>query len=193
MNKTISQDQSWVKFYKDRVASEEYENKFRNKYSLFLEVIKSLSLGGMVKEEGIGIGSVSKALMNMGINKDQLYGSDIDKDMITLCSINLDNRVKIFREDIFSVSKKYTSNTNVICTHGVLEHFSDQQIHNILYSHRVTPAKFGVHYVPTDMYPEPSFGDERLLPIEHWIRTFNPFHYYVDNHGKDLYLIFKHR
>ena len=47
---------------------------------------------------------------------------------------------------------------------------------------------FQAHYVPTSQYTSPSFGDERLLPIDYWITLVKPDYYLLDNDGKDLYM-----
>ncbi len=176
---------SWFEFYHNRVGSAEYLQHFRRKYSLFLSIIKSFSVCGMIKEEGIGIGTVSKLLGG------SIYGSDICDRMLELCRANNPN-INVWKEDIRDFNKRYLKGTFAVATHGVLEHFQDRDIFKILNSYH-NNVKFSVHYVPTILYEKPSFGDERLLPTEYWIHTFKPFYHLHENEGKDLYLIFKHK
>jgi hypothetical protein len=183
MNKEKNQS-SWFEFYFNRVGSAGYEKHFREKYALLISLVKSFSLCGLIKEEGIGIGSVAKAVGG------PIYGSDICPKMLELCKINNPN-INVWKEDIKG-EKRFLLGTHSVVTHGVLEHFSDKDIISILdtYKGRVN---FSLHYVPTDQYKEPSFGDERLLSVSYWVSKFKPFHHLTENQGKDLYLIFKHK
>ena len=177
---------SWFNFYFDRVDSAEYTEYFKNKYSLLVGLVKSFLTCGLIKEEGIGIGSLAKVI-GSGI-----YGSDICTNMLSLCRLN-NPGIQLFREDIIDAQgKKYLPDTFAVVTHGVLEHFDDHNILKILNSYH-THVNFSIHYVPTDKYEKPSFGDERLLSTTYWVGTFKPFHYLLENDGKDLYLIFKHK
>ena len=72
--------------------------------------------------------------------------------------------------------------TNFTITHGVLEHFNDEQIQGVLERYPNS-----IHYVPLQGYSKQSFGDERLLPKEHWIETFKLKEYDTFNKGLDLY------
>lgn len=187
MNKKKNQG-SWFEFYVERLGSAEYERYFKNRYSLFLELIKSLALCGTIKEEGVGLGSITKAL---GLEPGRTYGSDICDSMLSLCRIN-NPGMELVREDIIFRTKFFKEDTIAVVTHGVLEHFKDCDIHRILNGYQ-SKVQFSLHYVPTDQYAEPSFGDERLLSPHYWASTFNPFWFETDNDGKDLYLIFKHK
>jgi hypothetical protein len=186
MKRRENQNGSWSEFYLGRVNSQRYENYFKNKYSLFLQVIQCFSYGGSIKEEGIGIGSVARALR--GIR--DVYGTDICNMMLSLCVINNPN-INVWREDIFSRNKTILPNTDLVVTHGVLEHFSDFKIKRILKTYN-SKVPYSIHYVPTWAYEKPSFGDERLLSPYHWLNEFKPFDHLLDNDEKDLYLIFKH-
>ena len=76
---------------------------------------------------------------------------------------------------------------NIIHSHGVLEHFEDHEIHEILhYQKAISPLL--IHYVPSDKYTYKSFGDERLLSKEYWKENFNPTEIIEFNSGYDLIL-----
>ena len=186
MRKNDNQNQNWFKFYSERVNSDKYESYFRRKYGTFLNIINPLLNIGLVKEEGIGIGSVTKAL-----GTSNTYGTDICYKMLSLCAVNLSGSIDLWKEDILSSNKIFKPNTVAVVTHGVLEHFSDKQIKSILSTYK-DQVSLSIHYVPTDRYEKPSFGDERLLSPDYWKHTFKPLSIVTDNDEKDLYLIFSH-
>jgi 2-polyprenyl-3-methyl-5-hydroxy-6-metoxy-1,4-benzoquinol methylase len=176
---------NWYEFYKKRINSP-YQSYFEERYAPFLKILLSYK---KIKEEGIGIGSVSKALVKKGIF---CYGTDEDRKVLNLCSLNNPD-VTTYQENILSQNKMYQKGTDCIVTHGVLEHFSDEMIKIILNYYKSNlrkTVKASVHYVPLDKYSQPSFGDERLLPKEYWIDTFKPTAFFTFNDHHDLCLIF---
>ena len=76
----------------------------------------------------------------------------------------------------------------MVVTHGVLEHFSDDDIMKIISTYDNDNVLFQAHYVPTDRYKSPSFGDERLLAPEAWNALIKPDYYILDNNECDLYM-----
>ncbi len=159
----------WYEFYKNRINSS-YQCYFEDRYRPFLEMIISCKVLN-INEIGCGIGSVSKSLLQFGIN---CGGFDNCPSMVELANKNLGMNVfrtgDLFRDD--------SNPLNV--SHGVLEHFSDEDIKRIC-------SKFeGIHYVPLDKYETPSFGDERLLSPEYWFNLVKPKKFLVFNNGYDL-------
>lgn len=165
----------------------------------------------ILKEEGCGIGTVSLTISNV---KERLFDamglvdasemkevlkvifSDIDNAMLELCHKNtcpiysggyLGN-VPFFysRENI--CEPKFFESASVVVTHGVLEHFADDDIMKIISTYDNDNVLFQAHYVPTNRYKTPSFGDERLLPTEFWIALVKPDYYILDNNECDLYM-----
>ncbi|MGL4482397.1 MAG: hypothetical protein ACRCTW_07725, partial [Lactococcus garvieae] len=61
----------------------------------------------------------------------------------------------------------------------------------IILANQKSVCKNLIHYVPLAGWITGSFGDERLLPIEHWIVNFKPSSYHIFNEGKDACLIWK--
>jgi hypothetical protein len=88
-----------------------------------------------------------------------------------------------------NIFDKQHEKVDIVVTHGVLEHFTDKNIHKILKRYSDAGQK-SVHYVPLDGYKTPSFGDERLLPYQYWIEQFKPTDYLVKNR-EDLIMIFE--
>jgi hypothetical protein len=163
----------WNDFYNKRINST-YQVYFEEKYKPFLLAIAKCH-PTIIKEGGCGIGSISKYFSRYGVICE---GFDNDPNMVKLASLNC-LKGSFTQGDLF-----HPSNTGpeFLVTHGVLEHFSDEQIKWILEKYPNS-----IHYVPLDKYKTPSFGDERLLSKEYWVDNFNIKDYAVFNNGHDLY------
>lgn len=207
----IKDKQTWSSFYKDRVNNEEYFSYFCKRYNRFLlEILfningfSTICPNLILKEEGCGIGNITKALSNVDksivnykdLKIDKIILSDLDNDMLRLCIENLSNIYnggyfknvpKIFNKENIFQDKFFESDT-VVVTHGVLEHFNDVDIYKILSTYNDRNVLFQAHYVPTNKYTTQSFGDERLLSVEEWVSLVKPTYYIVDNNGCDLYM-----
>lgn len=165
----------------------------------------------ILKEEGCGIGTVSLAISQIGERLFNSFGltdssdtkkiskvvfSDINIPMLELCckntlSISTDNyfgKAPLFYAKENICEPKFFESFTVVVTHGVLEHFSDEDITKIMSTYNNDKVLFQAHYVPTCQYAFPSFGDERLLPVDDWIALIKPDYYLLDNGGKDLYM-----
>lgn len=214
----MEQKITWNDYYKDRVRNRDYMEAFNNKYGRFIgEIIlniKRLSNKAtpiILKEEGCGIGTISLAISD---TEDKLIGSlglknssdtkevskvilsDINTSMLKLCYKNTNpifsgsylGQVPFFYTKENICEPKFFESRTLVVTHGVLEHFSDENIIKIISTYNDDNVLFQAHYVPTDKYEKQSFGDERLLPVETWITLVNPDYYILDNEGTDLYM-----
>lgn len=171
----------WSTFYKNRVGNG-YANYCRERYKPFINVITNNINVKNMREEGCGIATISKIIMQrVNINLSMF---DIDPDQVELSRENI-NSNSPYIGSIFEKQGK----TDLIFSHGVLEHFSDHDIRNIL-NRQKEEANIVIHYVPTNMYKTPSFGDERLMSVESWVNKFNPEYHFAFNNGHDLVLIF---
>lgn len=179
----------WPEFYKQRVNSPSYFEYFCKKYKVFLkEIIKhtpNYTYG--IGEFGCGIGTTSKYLLAKSKHKQHLL--DNNERMLEMAKQNLSNHTtnqcSYSCQDI--TKKPQHGRYDLIHSHGVLEHFSDSDIINIL-TKQASLTDVIIHYVPTNGYTNPSFGDERLMPVERWadiLSDFNP-HLIPFNEGKDL-------
>lgn len=184
---------SWASYYIDRVNNESYERFFDDKYRFFLQFIEDLiEEETTLHEQGCGIGTVTKLLHWYSPFKVKSTVTDISLPMLNLTETNLDyllreEEVNKHLLDILSDSKTIADITH---GHGVIEHFSDSDIEYIIAKQK-KHSKHIVHYVPTNKYGLPSFGDERLLPVEHWGKRFGPDEMILSNEGKDLLLYWK--
>lgn len=180
MNNLVKTDK-WSEFYEGRINSS-YQEYFENRYAPFLNHIEDLAKPiSFIREEGIGIGSVSKALRKRS-DFYILSGFDNSEFMIELSKKNNPD-LKVYYDDIFNPVN--STRADIAVTMGVLEHFSDAEILSILQRYERNNEQ-SVHYVPLDKYITPSFGDERLLPYEYWVELINPKYYEVFNDGHDL-------
>lgn len=179
----LTQKQAWHEFYANRVG-DSYQSYFKKRYKVMIDFITfNFSKNSIVIEEGIGIGSMAKALMPEGF---QTYkGFDICAKVLRLCQKNVPG-LWLYQDDI--VNPKLRLKHNLAITHGVLEHFSDMDISRICTRYK-REGVISVHYVPLDKYKEPSFGDERLLPYEHWLDLVNPIEYHLFNENHDLLFV----
>lgn len=167
----------WSQFYVTRINSS-YQDYFEERYE---PILKLLVNSKTVIEEGVGIGSISKYLRKQNI---RTVGVDKCPDMVKLCKRN-NPGMDVFCADIFST----VIPGSVVVTHGVLEHFQDDKITKLLEKYERMGQK-SIHYVPTNGYDKPSFGDERLLSPQYWLDTFKPSNHILFNENKDLILIF---
>ena len=164
---------NWYDFYAERINST-YQDYFEKQYEPFLDIINQLKTDEGILELGCGIGSVSKAIGG------KFKGIDSDPMMVMLANQNT-NSTNFYQECIFQID---IPQTVLKVTHGVLEHFTDSQILDI-----VERCSNSVHYVPLDKWETPSFGDERLLPYQYWIDLVTPKAWMLFNDNKDLLFI----
>ena len=167
---------NWYEFYRTRVNSD-YQTYFEKRYKPFLDFIISFN-PAVVIDAGCGIGSLSKFLISKRID---CLGFDIDSKMVDLARQNV-KKGAFYQCDILHPNEQMIMwNNDLVVTHGVLEHFTDVEIRDIL---KLWPNS--IHYVPLDKYHEPSFGDERLLPKRHWLGLVDPEYSFTFNNEHDL-------
>src|SRR5688572_4000375 len=114
----------WKEFYKNRVNST-YQEYFETRYKPMLNEIIKLQ-PKVVMEEGCGIASISKYLIKKNV---ECFGFDIDLSMVDLAKCNT-GYDRYFVGDILADANTSKS-IDLIITHGVLEHFTDEQIKSI--------------------------------------------------------------
>ena len=163
---------NWYSFYKDRINST-YQNYFEERYAPFLEFIRKQNNFDIV-ELGCGIGSVSKYLSKRGF---KCSGFDLCPDMVNLA--NLNTGLDTFY--IGNILNEKCKSGSLGVSHGVLEHFKTKDILQVVYSFPES-----IHYIPLDKYEIPSFGNERLLPYEFWLKLVQPKEWFLFNEDKDL-------
>lgn len=176
----------WYWFYANRINSG-YQNYFEDRYKVMIDYIANLNDVNLIREEGVGIGSLTKALKKDLRTIRLFHGFDNDPFMIELCKKNSVGSFPVYMDNI--LEPKVKAAYDLALTHGVLEHFSDQDIMKVINRHN-DAKKRHIHYVPTNKYDTPSFGDERLLSPKYWLNLTKPKDYILFNNSYDLLLIF---
>lgn len=180
----------WVNHYKEKLNGR-YKRYINRRYADFICEIANYINGRSftswnVLELGCGISSITWALYQL-CGKHYYSGMDNSVEMLKLSYINLNNAgvvenndVELIRHDIrnFYPFKQF----DVVHSHGVLEHFSDEEIQAIL-KHNRSAAHF--HYVPSAKYTTKTMGDERLLTPDYW-RKLTKMNVIEFNEGYDL-------
>lgn len=175
---------NWSDYYINRVG-ESYAKYCQDRYAVYINSV--IELEGSISEEGCGIGTMSRIFT--AYNRRVARISDMDIDMAKLAAKNTGLTVDI--ADIRHMH--YEVNPDIICSHGVLEHFSDSDIVRIINRQRAQANKRVIHYVPSDKYEKGSFGDERLMSPTQWIDLVNPDKIVAFNDEKDLVLLWRGR
>lgn len=181
----------WADFYADRVGTG-YEDYCRTRYNPFLsEIVSHLPYDGRAVEMGCGTATISNILVSYpGRAQAKHIIIDRDPEMLQLAKFRCRHntrRVQLlqfdFREDL---GEYHFGKIDVVHSHGVLEHYGDDDIVKIVDKFK-TIAPVQVHYVP-GLYPKPSFGDERLLPLQHWADLLAPEEAFAFNDDLDYCL-----
>lgn len=173
-------DRSWAEFYRDRVNNKGYEEYFTKKYAEYLSSVACLGPYPTKIELGCGTALTTKLSGFQGV-----IGIDSNVTMLKYAKINAPTIVPI-KMDLLTFKPVHHM---AVYSHGVLEHFTDMQIRALIAKCKRANCRM-VHYVPTDKYEHPSFGDERLLSVAHWLKLTRPAGHIVSKDGKDLTLLF---
>lgn len=176
----------WSDFYYDRLG-EDYSRYCKNRYQTFLLELLSIKGARTYRDEGCGIGTISKCLLEI-CQELSISLVDNSRKMLELAKSNVPCASSYIISDIRGGPNL---KADVVFGHGVLEHFYDLDILKILSRQIENANKAVLHYVPTNGYKFPSFGDERLLPVDYWVDTFSPTRYKSFNEDRDLVLIWE--
>jgi hypothetical protein len=199
---------TWYKFYKDRVNNTDYENTYRKNYLYHIRDIldtKTTWSKHKFKQEGCGIATFRKLIREESPAFANIEFTDINHQMLQFARVNnyiaSHNTPLCWQEDILQDPKKPYHPNQVVITVGVLEHFSDKQILQIFNKYKRHKVK-SCHYVPlggVGGYSTPSFGDERLLDSEYWLKLLKPEYYTIKGRpfsngglGLDLFMWFNY-
>jgi len=156
---------SWYEIYRERMNSK-YLEHVAAKYAPFLSALYKAE-GFQFTEIGCGAGNITRLLREMRDRKNASYFHLVD-NCPKMLSLAIENNptfnctfsckdVVLFEMDP----------THVIHSHGLLEHFEDAQIRQLV-KQCSWSAPLQIHYVPGAKYETPSRGDERLLHPDQW-------------------------
>ncbi|MCK5321619.1 class I SAM-dependent methyltransferase [Candidatus Pacearchaeota archaeon] len=160
---------SFNKYYQSEIAryggSQKYVlAKTREKRALIERVIK-YSRGSKLLEAGSGSSSNSIYLANEGY---EVTAIDNDPKMISLAkelSKPFKAKPKFLRKEITHFEGKYS----VVFSHGVLEHFEDKKIIELI-NKEIVLGDFVIFSVPSDFFTKEQAinGDERFISVKKW-------------------------
>ena len=163
----------------------------------FLNRIKKYAKDKYVIEAGCGSAANSIFLSNEGFHVTCV---DKDPDMIEFAKQNFKSfkkKPKFINSDIRNLNK-LKSNFDVSFSHGVLEHYRDQKIIELINS-QLAIAKFVLISVPSNFFKSSQAinGDERFLDKKHWInliqktngKLIESFGYFYDSNELKIRLL----
>lgn len=119
-----------------------------------------------ILEVGIGTGSMSIFLSFLGFEVTALDNNNKVISKAKQLSKKLNGKVNFILGDAFKLDFKDKS-FDVIFHQGLLEHFSDRQIFELL-DEQLRVGNRVVLSVPNNLYKQKDFGNERLLSKAYW-------------------------
>ncbi|MBU0958703.1 MAG: methyltransferase domain-containing protein [Nanoarchaeota archaeon] len=138
--------------------------KAREKKPLIDRILKYLNDGNIL-EAGAGSSSNSIYLASNGLS---VTAVDKDQRMIKLAkklSLGFKNSPIFLNKDLSEINEKFS----VVFSHGVLEHFSDEEIIDLL-NKEISIGRTVIFSVPSNFFKKEQAinGDERFLSLEKW-------------------------
>jgi len=138
--------------------------KANEKEPLLSRVIK-YSNNGTILEAGSGSSSNSIHLANEGHN---VISIDVDPKILTLAknlSESFKNKPRFLKKEI----SKFHEKCSVVFSHGVLEHFEDKEIINLI-NKELEIGRYTIFSIPSDFFRQNQAinGDERFMSRKKW-------------------------
>lgn len=183
---------SWDKYYEQEVTIPKLLSNLYGQKEFLAEIVERGK--DQILEIGTGTGAMSIFLAWLGFSVTSV---DINSKIIELAkqvARKLNARVTFEVADAFHLP--FPDNSFSLVFHqGLLEHFSDEQIHELIREH-LRVASQVILSVPNHWYPRRDFGDERLMTKAQWERILSPFHivkstYYSSKQLPRLYLLLR--
>lgn len=179
---------NWPEFYANRLGRS-YLGYCQDRYKPFIDAIWDNTMRGChILEIGCGTGTITQALLERpGCHRHILL--DHDPIMLDMAKFRLREhpRKTEFLEADARTHDYGHFDLHLIHSHGVLEHYQDDDILKIVEAARHC-STVQIHYVP-GLYDTPSYGDERLLPLSHWVNLLKPKSAFTFNDGLDYGLV----
>ena len=161
----------WAEYYSSGLGADLY---IRHLYGQ-REFLASLAADHprSVLEVGAGTGAMSIFLSQLGINVTTLDNDSEVLAQAALAKTNFGGSNALILGDAFKLPFPDHS-FDLVFHQGLLEHFSDDLIHQLLEEHlRVAPVVW--LSVPNQNYPQKDFGNERLLSRARWEKILQPY------------------
>lgn len=184
---------AWVDFYRAR-CNTRYYDYFTKKYAPFIDaIVERTRPSDDFLEVGCGTANTTRALIDRLTESDYWWtATDSDPEMLALAvQARGDAAIAFALEDARDIPEILTP--DIVHSHGLLEHFDDKSIRQIVTAAALAGARTSIHYVPSAKYEKPSFGDERLMTPAEWYLIGEPSSIIEFNDGYDLVLIWNHK
>lgn len=144
----------------------------RSSGALIRRIIKKLPPKSRILEIGTGTGAIGALLSKYGFS---VTGIDIDNEMVTIAKRSFalfGDPEKVFLLDAKNIVDRFGYESfDCVITHGMLEHYSDDDIF-IHLENQLKISPLAICVIPmeamTDFYKSRGFGDERYLPTSYW-------------------------
>lgn len=175
---------SWYDIYSERM-NESYLQHVAKKYEHFINCLRNEKANHST-EIGCGAGNITRILRETSTYRRSSY-TLIDNCPLML-GLAVRNNPTPKCHFICGDVRHISTESDLIHSHGLLEHFSDEDIVSIVNANLiVSPVQ--IHYVPTSKYETPSRGDERLMDIYQWgkiLKGTGKVSFDIFNEGYDL-------
>ncbi len=169
----------WSEIYKQQISvfpdlDSFIENRIKNKIEL-IDIVKKYShTTKKILEVGSGSGITSIFLEQNGYT---VTGIDTDPDMIELAASIAEKKKSSALFKIDTIEKLATLNDqhfDTIFSNGVMEHFSDADIINII-NHHLLISDYVVVSIPSNYFSDDQriYGDERFMSADIWRSIFS--------------------
>jgi len=160
---------NWYNFYYERM-NDRYRDHIASRYWDFIDYIIENSRGAeKIHEAGCGAANISRIVSKF--TNAKLVLTDKCPQMLNLAKQNM-KETEGYETALVNLLNDTCPDSDVVYSHGVLEHFDDEQIRTIV-ENQLKSAKTVIHYVPSAKYSSPSFGDERLMTVDKWKEICN--------------------
>ena len=173
INYQVGSLKSWAEIYAQEIEKaggyEQYLHiKLLEKKPLIDRIIKYTPPIGRILEAGCGTGVISTYLSNIGF---QVTAIDVDEEMLCVArkiAKRYPHSPNFEKRSIFDLDYPIDS-FDLIFSHGVLEHFCDEDILRIL-ANQLRISSVVIISVPSNYFREKDrmFGDERFLSRKRW-------------------------
>lgn len=178
---------AWSEFYSTRAHTySRYAEYAKIRYAPFItKILNRVVWNSSVAEIGCGMATITTILKGASPTL-QYVATDLDREMLDIAKLHIPHGILLLEHDAIYPLGTNIAKFDVVHSHGLLEHFANEPIQQIIHSHR---DAYQVHYVP-GLYDKPSFGDERLLSVDQWKKICSPDEIHTFNDDLDYALIF---
>ena len=169
---------SWSEIYKSEINKKGgllpfvLNKERRSAGALIQRMRKVFPEGARILEVGTGTGAIGALLTKYGY---VVTGIDVDEEMLKIAreSFSLFGASdKVFCMDAEDIVEKFGKDSfDCVITHGMLEHYQDEEIISHL-KKQLEVAPYAICVVPmksmSSYYRSRGLGDERYLPTRYW-------------------------